>query len=68
MSGDILFCSNFLDNNVYKSFDKEQAVSGSGSLKRFKEIIRNVLGLDLNQDREWELLCDYEKVRDFIYI
>ncbi|MEK0337701.1 MAG: hypothetical protein QQN41_09750 [Nitrosopumilus sp.] len=52
--------------HVWKSFGKEQAVSGSGSLKRFKEIIRNVLGLDLNQDREWELLCDYEKVRDCI--
>jgi hypothetical protein len=52
--------------HVWKSFGKEQAVSGSGSLKRFKKIIRNVLGLDLNQDREWELLCDYEKVRDCI--
>lgn len=52
--------------HVWKSFGKEQAVSGSGSLKRFEEIIRNVLGLDLNQDREWELLCDYAKVRNCI--
>lgn len=50
--------------HTWKIFGKEQTVSGSGSLKRFKEIIRNVLDLDLNHDREWEMLCDYEKVRD----
>lgn len=50
--------------HVWKTFGNEQVVDGSGSLKRFKEIVKNVLGLDLNRDREWELLCDYEKVRD----
>lgn len=49
---------------VWKTFGKEQPVSGSGSLQRFKEIIRNILDLDLNHNRDWELLCDYEKVRD----
>jgi hypothetical protein len=52
--------------HAWKSFGKEQTVIGSGSLKRFKEIFKNVLGLDLNQGREWELLCDYGKVRDCI--
>lgn len=52
--------------HAWKNFGKEQKVIGSGSVKRFKEIVRVVLGLDLNQDREWELLCDYEKVRDCI--
>lgn len=64
-----LMMYSYLEEFLYhirKGFGKEQAVSGSGSLKRFKEIIRNVLGLDLNQSREWELLCEYEKVRDCI--
>jgi len=52
--------------HTWKSFDKDQVISGSGSLKRFKPIIENVLKLDLNQDHEWELLCDYEKIRDCI--
>lgn len=53
--------------HIWKSFDKNQVISSSGSLKRFKPIIENVLKLDLNQDREWELLCDYEKIRDCIF-
>jgi len=52
--------------HIWKSFDKNQVISGSGSLKRYKPIIENVLKLDLNQDCEWELLCDYEKIRDCI--
>lgn len=50
--------------HVWKSFDRKQVVSISGSLKRFKEIIENVIGLDLSKDREWEFICDCEKVRD----
>ncbi len=49
---------------VKKIYGQEQVFSNSGSLKRFKEIIRNVIGLDLSQDRGWEFICDYEKVRD----
>jgi len=53
--------------HVWKSFGKEQDVNkNSGSLKRFKPIIENVMKLDLNQDHEWELLCDYEKIRNSI--
>jgi hypothetical protein len=50
--------------HTWKIFNKEQEICGSGSLKRFKSIIENVLKLDLNHDLEWELLCDYEKIRD----
>lgn len=52
--------------HTWKSFDKNQVISGSGSVKRFKPIIENILRLDINQDHEWELLCDYEKIRDCI--
>ena len=53
--------------HVWKSFGKEQDVNkNSGSLKRFKPIIENVMKLHLNQDHEWELLCDYEKIRNCI--
>ncbi len=50
--------------HVWKIFGQEQIVSNYGNLKRFKEIIRNVIGLDLSQDREWEFICDCEKVRN----
>ena len=52
--------------HVWKSFGKELEVKDSGSLHRFKNIIKNILCIDLSQDREWELLCDYEKIRDCI--
>jgi len=50
--------------HVWKSFDKNQAVRKSGSLKRFEGVVSNILNVDLGHDREWNLLMDYEKVRD----
>lgn len=50
--------------HAWKIFGKEQAVGSSGSLQRFKEIIKNVPNIDFSRDREWELLCHYEKIRD----
>lgn len=52
--------------HVWKIYAKEQTVSNSGSLKRYNKIMRSVLSKDLGQVREWNLLCDYEKVRNCI--
>jgi hypothetical protein len=50
--------------HVRKWFAKNQDIKYSGSLERFKEVVRNILNVDLGKDREWNLLLDYEKVRD----
>ena len=50
--------------HVWKIFGREEIVNNSGSLKRFKRIIKNVIGLDLSKDREWEFIRDCEKIRD----
>jgi len=50
--------------HVRKSFGRKQVGNDPGSVKRFKELIKNVIGLDLNKDREWEFICDCGKVRN----
>lgn len=52
--------------HIWKIYDKGQTLNNSGSLQRFKKIIGHVLIIDLSQDHEWNLLCDYEKVRNCI--
>jgi hypothetical protein len=51
---------------IKKSFDNNQTITDSGSLLRFQPIIKNTLNFDLSKDREWEQLCDFEKIRNCI--
>jgi hypothetical protein len=48
------------------SFDRTQNIGYSGSIKRFQEILKNTLKFDSSKDKEWELLCNLEKIRDCI--
>ena len=51
---------------IKNSFDKTQIIGDSGSIKRFQPILKNTLKFDISKDREWELLCNHEKIRDCI--
>lgn len=51
---------------IKNSFDNSQIINNSGSIIRFKSFLQNTLKFDCSKDKEWELLCDFEKIRDCI--
>jgi hypothetical protein len=51
---------------IKNSFDNRQIISNSGSIMRFNAVLKNTLKFNCSEDREWEILCDFEKIRDCI--
>lgn len=43
---------------------KKVEIAGSGSIRRFKPVFKEVLGMDLGKDPDWQFICDCEKIRD----
>lgn len=44
--------------------DKKVAIGKSGSIRRFKSVFQDVPEMDLGKDRDWQFICDCEKIRD----
>ena len=49
-----------------KTLDKDVPIEDRGSIKRFKQVFREVLGMDLEKDPDWQFICDCEKIRNCI--
>jgi hypothetical protein len=49
---------------VWKKFSKGVHVSNKGSIKRFKDVFKKSLGMDLEKDSDWQFIVRCEKIRN----
>jgi len=66
-SNTFLMMYSYLEEFLYlvqKHFSKETNAEGKGSIKRFKSVFKESLGIDLEKDPDWQFISDCEKSRD----
>jgi hypothetical protein len=49
---------------VWKKFSKGVHVSNKGSIKRFKDVFKKSLEMDLEKDSDWQFIVRCEKIRN----
>jgi len=66
-SNTFLMMYSYLEEFLYSVrgiYSCETELGDRGSIKRFKRVFVDCLGIDLEKDLEWKFICDCEKIRD----